>query len=90
MFIPAVLERDVQRIRICPICDRIFIAVREDASACPGLCTSTNNVRRFRRGEAPKRYRANHKKNLDKREKRNKNKMSLLRKRVHSAPVLKR
>jgi hypothetical protein len=34
---------EAKRIRICPICENLFWAAREDRHACPGRC---NNIRR--------------------------------------------
>jgi hypothetical protein len=61
---PALEGRDIRRIRICPICDQVFIAIRKDASACRGRCTNTNNKRKFDSAEARQGYRAKRKKYL--------------------------
>jgi len=63
-FSSALFGRNINRIRICEVCDAIFIALRVDASACRGKCANVNNVRRFRNPGARRRYRENCKLNL--------------------------
>jgi hypothetical protein len=63
-FLAALMGRDIHRIRICPVCESIFIAFRKDASACRGRCTYANNTRNFRSRHVRQRYRENHKANV--------------------------
>jgi hypothetical protein len=53
--------KKADRIRICPICNRLFVALRVDQQACRGRCTNTWNVREFRRNNP--RYEENRKRN---------------------------
>jgi hypothetical protein len=48
---------DLSLLRICPICDRLFIAGRRDAMACSPNCASRERQRRYRDPAKQKAYR---------------------------------
>jgi hypothetical protein len=41
-FLPALKGKEVLRLRICPMCNRLFVAIRKDQPCCEGKC---NNLR---------------------------------------------
>lgn len=51
VILQALEDRDVSRIRECPVCGNILIALRKDQQACRGACTNANNARLFRKRE---------------------------------------
>ncbi len=48
-FLPALEHCDVRRIRMCPICDKLFVALRLDQPACSRKCDNAHRARKFRR-----------------------------------------
>ncbi len=48
-FLPALEHCDVRRIRLCPICDKLFFALRLDQQACSLECGRAHRAREFRR-----------------------------------------
>lgn len=48
---------DLSKLKVCPICDRLFVAGRSDAMACSTRCLSVERVRRHRDPEKQKEYR---------------------------------
>ncbi len=59
--LPALVGCDVRRIKVCPVCDRLFLALRLDQPACSRQCGHTLRSRKFRLN-AP-RYEKNRKEN---------------------------
>lgn len=62
-FLDALAGREANRIRICPVCEKLFVALRRDQSACRGRCTNSLNARRTRDRDRRKQYEANRVKN---------------------------
>jgi len=60
-FLPALEHGDVERVRVCPICDKLFFALRLDQPACSLKCGRAHRAREFRR--KAKRYEQNRKEN---------------------------
>jgi hypothetical protein len=60
-FLPALEQCDVRRIRVCPICDKLFFALRTDQQACSPKCSRPYRARQFRL--RAKQYEQNRKKN---------------------------
>jgi hypothetical protein len=48
-FLPSVVGCNVKRIKVCPICDRLFVALRLDQPACSPKCGGVHRAREFRR-----------------------------------------
>ncbi|GEM_PF-3119764 len=53
--------KSAARIRRCPVCSQVFIALRRDQSACAGKCTGAYNTRRWR--ERQRQYEQNRRRN---------------------------
>jgi len=49
VFLPALKGGDVRRIKVCPICDKLFVALRLDQPACSRKCGNAHRARKFRR-----------------------------------------
>jgi hypothetical protein len=60
-FLPALERCDVRRIRLCPICDKLFFALRLDQQACSPKCSRPYRARQFRL--RAKQYEKNRKEN---------------------------
>ncbi len=60
-FLPALEGLEVGRLKICPICDKLFVALRLDQPACSRKCGNAHRAREFRRNA--KRYERNRKEN---------------------------
>jgi hypothetical protein len=60
-FLPALESCDVRRIRVCPICEKLFFAFRLDQPACSRTCGRAYRAREFRR--KAKLYEQNRKEN---------------------------
>jgi hypothetical protein len=56
-FLPALQGCDVRRIKVCPICNRLFVALRHDQPACSRKCANARRAREFRKRS--KAYEAN-------------------------------
>jgi hypothetical protein len=67
-FLPALGHGDVKRVRVCPICDNLFFALRLDQPACSLKCGRAHRAREFRR--KAKRYEQNRKENRRRKAKR--------------------
>lgn len=67
-FLPALEHGDVKRVRVCPICDKLFFALRLDQPACSLKCGRVYRAREFRR--KAKRYEQNRKENRRRKAKR--------------------
>lgn len=52
MVISILAGKSAARIRRCPVCSQVFIALRRDQSACAGKCTGAYNTRRWRERRA--------------------------------------
>jgi len=52
LLMPALINArrsiDLRRLKVCPICDRLFVAGRLDAIACSAHCLSVERQRRYR------------------------------------------
>ena len=55
-FMKALEGAETRRIRRCPICERIFYAVRETQKACSQRCNATRRVRAWRTNQAKYEY----------------------------------
>jgi hypothetical protein len=51
VLLPALEGRDIKRIRLCPICDAVFIAIRVDQAACSPKCANIRRIREFRKDQ---------------------------------------
>ena len=47
----------LSRLKVCPICDKLYVAFRDDASACSPHCGSLERQRRYRSPEKQREYR---------------------------------
>ena len=47
-FLVALVDRDLSRVRFCPRCSRIFIALRSDQVGCNTRCANLLRVNKFR------------------------------------------
>jgi hypothetical protein len=54
---------DVRRLKICTVCDRLFVAKRHDQTSCSGQCANTHRQRRFRNRDKRREYKEHHRKN---------------------------
>lgn len=54
---------DARRVKICAVCDRLFVAKRHDQAACSGQCANTNRQRCFRSRDKQREYKEHHRKN---------------------------
>jgi hypothetical protein len=54
---------DARRLKICPVCDRLFVAKRQDQTSCSGQCANTNRQRCFRDRDKQREYKEHHRKN---------------------------
>lgn len=61
-LLPALQDLDKQRLKICPICDKLFVALRTDQPTCSAACGNTHRARQFR--QKAKQYESNRKENL--------------------------
>jgi hypothetical protein len=48
-FLTAIEGRDLRRLRVCPVCNRFFVAMRFDQKACRPECANNLRVRKFRK-----------------------------------------
>jgi hypothetical protein len=64
-ILPAIKPQgvDLRRLRVCPVCERLFVAARHDAMACSPGCLSIERQRRYRNDEKRKEYREHLKRN---------------------------
>lgn len=67
-FLPALEHCDVRRIKLCPICDKLFFALRLDQQACSPKCSRAHRARQFRL--RAKQYEKNRKENRRRKAKR--------------------
>ncbi len=58
-ILPAIKREgvDMRRLRVCPVCERLFVAARHDSMACSPGCVSVERQRRYRNAEKRKEYR---------------------------------
>lgn len=54
---------DVRRLKICTVCDRLFVAKRHDQTSCSGQCANTHRQRCFRNRDKQREYKEHHRKN---------------------------
>ena len=64
-ILPAIKRKgvDLRRLRVCPVCGRLFVAPRRDSMACSPGCVSAERQRRFRSAEKREEYREHLKRN---------------------------
>jgi hypothetical protein len=62
-FLEDLLRAGLSRIRICPICSRIYYARRIDKGACSPRCCDTFNARKFRNPDIRRGYEKTRKEN---------------------------
>jgi hypothetical protein len=48
-LLPALQEADLKRLRICPVCGQIFLALRSNRRSCSERCSTTNRAKKFRK-----------------------------------------
>ena len=54
---------DVRRLKICTVCDRLFVAKRHDQTSCSAQCANTHRQRCFRNRDKRRQYKEHHRKN---------------------------
>jgi hypothetical protein len=60
-LLPALDGIDAHRLRICPVCDRLFVARRRDQLGCDAKCGNAEYMRRYRSPEKQRQYAQNKK-----------------------------
>jgi hypothetical protein len=60
-LLPALDGIDAHRLRICPVCDRLFVARRRDQLGCDAKCGDAEYMRRYRSPEKKQQYEQNRK-----------------------------